>query len=266
MNPARRTISPRRRRLAFTSAALIAAARARSVRFLEPDDHNRPCILPTPAQFASVLRFTRCVRSHGVPNIPDPGTRGWKDALASRRLRCSPRSAPARVWCLAPCRQTRTRARRRPQGRSPDELAFASCMRAHGFRSFPDPTSSGQITHEMLAAAGIDLHQPAVCKPPTRASASPTESSPRPTWPSSSPDNDRRRGTERGSAGRSQRGQANRGLRIGRRRLSAGELFSRPLWRRTRYSGPMRDHSMRTVRSPRAAAWPGRSAPYRRSS
>jgi hypothetical protein len=42
-----------------------------------------------------------------------------------------------------------------------DELAFASCMRAHGFRSFPDPTSSGQITHEMLAAAGIDVHQPA---------------------------------------------------------------------------------------------------------
>jgi len=42
-----------------------------------------------------------------------------------------------------------------------DELAFTSCMRTHGFRSFPDPTSSGQITHEMLAAAGIDVQQPA---------------------------------------------------------------------------------------------------------
>jgi hypothetical protein len=34
-------------------------------------------------------------------------------------------------------------------------------MRAHGFRSFPDPTTSGQISHEMLATAGINVHQPA---------------------------------------------------------------------------------------------------------
>ncbi len=41
-------------------------------------------------------------------------------------------------------------------------LAFASCLRSHGFPSFPDPTSTGQLTHEMLANAGINLHQPAV--------------------------------------------------------------------------------------------------------
>ena len=41
-------------------------------------------------------------------------------------------------------------------------LAFASCVRNHGFPSFPDPTSSGQLTPQMLANAGINLHQPAV--------------------------------------------------------------------------------------------------------
>ena len=41
-------------------------------------------------------------------------------------------------------------------------LAFARCLRSHGFPSFPDPTSSGDVTHEMLASAGIDLQQPAV--------------------------------------------------------------------------------------------------------
>ena len=41
-------------------------------------------------------------------------------------------------------------------------LAFARCIRSHGFPSFPDPTSSGELTHEMLANAGINLHQPAV--------------------------------------------------------------------------------------------------------
>ena len=35
-------------------------------------------------------------------------------------------------------------------------------MRSHGFPSFPDPTSTGNLNHEMLANAGIDLHQPAV--------------------------------------------------------------------------------------------------------
>jgi hypothetical protein len=40
--------------------------------------------------------------------------------------------------------------------------AFARCIRSHGFPSFPDPTSGGQISHQMLASAGIDLHQPAV--------------------------------------------------------------------------------------------------------
>jgi hypothetical protein len=35
-------------------------------------------------------------------------------------------------------------------------------MRGHGFSSFPDPTSGGDVTHEMLASAGINLHQPAV--------------------------------------------------------------------------------------------------------
>lgn len=43
------------------------------------------------------------------------------------------------------------------------ELAFARCIRGHGFPRFPDPTSAG-ITHELLASAGIDLHQPAVVR------------------------------------------------------------------------------------------------------
>ncbi len=41
-------------------------------------------------------------------------------------------------------------------------LAFVRCMRTHNIPNFPDPTSSGQVTHEMLAKAGVDVHQPAV--------------------------------------------------------------------------------------------------------
>jgi hypothetical protein len=41
-------------------------------------------------------------------------------------------------------------------------VAFAGCMRSHGFANFPDPTSHGQLTHAMLTTAGIDIHLPAV--------------------------------------------------------------------------------------------------------
>jgi hypothetical protein len=41
-------------------------------------------------------------------------------------------------------------------------LAFARCLCSYGFANFPDPTSSGQLTHEMLANAGINVHEPAV--------------------------------------------------------------------------------------------------------
>jgi hypothetical protein len=41
-------------------------------------------------------------------------------------------------------------------------LAFIRCLRSHGFPNFPDPNSSGYISPEMVANAGINLHQPAV--------------------------------------------------------------------------------------------------------
>jgi hypothetical protein len=41
-------------------------------------------------------------------------------------------------------------------------VAFADCIRSHGVSNFPDPTPQGDMTREMLAAAGIDIHQPNV--------------------------------------------------------------------------------------------------------
>ncbi len=40
-------------------------------------------------------------------------------------------------------------------------LAFARCLRSHGVQGFPDPTAQGQLTLEMIRAAGVDLQAPA---------------------------------------------------------------------------------------------------------
>jgi hypothetical protein len=118
---------------------------------------------PPSAQFQqAVLNFTTCVRSHGVPNIPDPGTPGWKNALG--------RQAPAVLAAERICGRLVPGVMPSSQGQSEAHspaqtaamLAFARCMRSHGFPNFPDPTSSGDMTHQMLATAGINLHQPAV--------------------------------------------------------------------------------------------------------
>jgi hypothetical protein len=40
-------------------------------------------------------------------------------------------------------------------------LAFVRCLRSHGLSSFPDPDRNGQLSPQMISAAGIDLRGPA---------------------------------------------------------------------------------------------------------
>jgi hypothetical protein len=112
----------------------------------------------------AAVRFADCMRSNGVPDFPDPTTspRDFKQALNPNTAR-SPVFLSAAMTCqhLLPTVNQPNRSPAQTQARTAGLLAFARCIRSHGFPSFPDP-SSGQITHEMLAQAGIDLHQPAV--------------------------------------------------------------------------------------------------------
>jgi hypothetical protein len=109
----------------------------------------------------ALVAYSHCMRSHGVPNFPDPNSSEGipKDKIPVN----SPQFLVASSACehlmpvtgLGPqemAQQTRTRVA--------DALAFARCVRARGFPSFPDPTNQGQLTPQMVTAAGIDLHQP----------------------------------------------------------------------------------------------------------
>ncbi|HET7049740.1 MAG TPA: hypothetical protein VFI54_15870, partial [Solirubrobacteraceae bacterium] len=110
------------------------------------------------------INFAGCIRSHGVPSFPDPSSpRNFKESISSTAAK-SPAFQSARTACrhLLPGGGQPTQTPARSQAQISAELAFARCLRRHGFPSFPDPTSSGELTHEMLASAGINLHQPAV--------------------------------------------------------------------------------------------------------
>lgn len=112
-----------------------------------------------------VLAYSHCMHSHGVPNFPDPDSSGAipKDKIIA--LANSPQFKAAESACqhVMPASGLGPASTSQPtRTRLADALAFARCMRDHGFQSFPDPTADGELTPQMVTAAGIDLHQRAL--------------------------------------------------------------------------------------------------------
>jgi hypothetical protein len=111
------------------------------------------------------LAYAQCMHSHGVPNFPDPDSSGAipKDKIIA--LGDGPQFRAAESACLhvMPASGLGPEKAALPtRTRLADGLAFARCMRNHGFPTFPDPTAHGELTPQMVTAAGIDLHQRAL--------------------------------------------------------------------------------------------------------
>jgi hypothetical protein len=122
---------------------------------------------PTQAQIKQgqqdAVRFAQCMRSHGVPNFPDPTSpQEFKLYIASSEGSPAFQSAETACQHLLPSGGPPRQTPAQRQAQLVAALAFAHCLRSHGFPNFPDPNSSGQLTHEMLASAGIDPRQPAL--------------------------------------------------------------------------------------------------------
>ena len=91
--------------------------------------------------FADKLKYARCMRSHGVIDFPDPSSSGT--IVVSGTVSRSPQYPAADGTCqkLLPNGGIPTAAQR-AQGLT-QLLEVSVCMRAHGIRDFPDPTSNG---------------------------------------------------------------------------------------------------------------------------
>jgi hypothetical protein len=120
-------------------------------------------------------RFAACMRSHGAPNFPHlTSPYAFKDWAVSGAAQ-SPANQSAETGCqhLLPGGLGPGQDASHSQAQIAAVLAFARCVRGHGFPSFPDPTNQGQLSPQMLTAAGIDVHQPEllraglVCVPAT---------------------------------------------------------------------------------------------------
>lgn len=100
---------------------------------------------PGGSSSANPAAFSACMRSHGVPEFPDPDSDGrirFRDPTdpESSRFRAArqacrklePEESP-----LTPAEQAQEQAQL---------LKFAACMRAHGLPKFPDPQPTGGLS------------------------------------------------------------------------------------------------------------------------
>jgi hypothetical protein len=99
------------------------------------------------------LKFSQCMRAHGVPSFPDPNSNG-QISLGSGANPNSPSYQSAQKACrgLLPNGGKAT-----PQQLAKAKqlaLAHSACMRAHGVKDFPDPDFSGGGVKLSLGGGG----------------------------------------------------------------------------------------------------------------
>ena len=97
------------------------------------------------AQQNGMLAFSRCMRSHGVPNFPDPNSSGVLPKIQVDQLAASsPQFPAAHRACehLLPNGGQPTQAQ--VQQAWNDMRNFAHCMRSHGVPNWPDPAATSQ--------------------------------------------------------------------------------------------------------------------------
>jgi hypothetical protein len=126
----------------------------------------------TAASNGKALQFATCMRSHGVPNFPDP-TGGHIDL----QIQQTPNSTsvngvqvngPGFKSAMQSCQSYLPQGKPLSAGQTAkarsQALAMARCMRSHGVPNFPDPVvqsgPNGGIAVK-ISGAGIDPSSPA---------------------------------------------------------------------------------------------------------
>ena len=103
---------------------------------------------------AQFLGVSRCMRSHGVPDFPDPTTSGGIGIVlphvgpGSDLNPDNPKYKAANQACqtLGPVAHPTTASAPKLAA----EVKVARCMRSHGLPSFPDPNGQGQFDRSRL--------------------------------------------------------------------------------------------------------------------
>jgi hypothetical protein len=118
---------------------------------------------------AQAVAYSQCVRSHGVPDFPDP-VQTPSGGYGYRTAGIDPNSA-AFQGALQVCNSLpspwNSASRQLSTAQQQAWLNWAQCIRSNGLPSFPDPTFSGSQVHDSGVGSSSPQLQQATeaCKP-----------------------------------------------------------------------------------------------------
>jgi hypothetical protein len=99
---------------------------------------------------AKAVRFSGCVRSHGVPDFPDPtiglnGLPSWNDSWSSNAKAQAQALPAAQRACKTDLPSLGPQTSAEKATANAEALKYAACMRSNGVPNFPDPNGQGLI-------------------------------------------------------------------------------------------------------------------------
>ena len=159
--------------IAATALALLAACGGSSSSTGSGGTPNAGQAASSP----SAVAYSHCIRSHGVPNYPDPGSDGalpkgdaQQFGVSSSQLQAAETDCqnlyPANDGAIQQCETTGDCPQAVVQQALTIMREYARCMRSHGVPRWPDPTldSEGRPSFD-VSAAGLThqyTHSPAL--------------------------------------------------------------------------------------------------------
>jgi hypothetical protein len=148
--------------LAVVSCALAVAACGFSVK---------PSSAGAFSRYTQKLKFVVCMRSHGVPNLPDPISNGSTPSgpvntfdgivIPSSVNPQSPAFQSADQSCETLLAGGSAPKPPIPESQKLAAIANAQCMREHGVPNYPDPTFSGGAMGIQIGGPGDNPQSPA---------------------------------------------------------------------------------------------------------
>jgi hypothetical protein len=147
----------------FALAWSTSPAVATTVNGRDPSGGGTSIAMGFGGNFTKALKYSACMRAHGVPNFPDPSSSGVIQFGSSSGINpASPQFRRAQASCqkylphggkMTPAEQQKALAQ---------ALEFAQCMRTHGVADFPDPTTNGGgVSFRIKVGGGVDPRSPA---------------------------------------------------------------------------------------------------------
>jgi hypothetical protein len=136
-----------------------AAASSAGGSDASPVSSSPPGSSPAPTGEAGLLAYSECMRSHGVPDFPDP-------VGNSLQLRAGPGSdldptSPKFIAAQKACQALQPGGKPGAtitEAQKAQALKYSACMRSNGVPNFPDPTFSNGGTQ--LKITNIDPESP----------------------------------------------------------------------------------------------------------